>query len=64
MIGYWCLTNVNQEFESYREIYHKKWENNTNGGTKVAILLELLEVLEHKGRHILSRLVRIGFDNC
>ena len=55
---------MNQEFESYREIYHKKYKYNTNGGAKVAVLLELLEVLECKGRHISRELVRIGFNNC
>jgi len=59
----WIITDEFKRTNLENRLYHKKWENNTPRGTKVAILLELLEVLECKGRHILSRLVMIRFDN-
>jgi len=44
-------------------MYHKKWSQNTICSTKVIVLLDLLEVIERKGRNMTYGLITIGFDN-
>ena len=61
--GFWYLTSMNREFEVVREVYYKRWELNSIGGVEVLTLLELISILEIKGQHINSGLVRIAFDN-
>ena len=46
-----------------KELYHKKWNQNTVVGAKVIILLKLLEILERKGQNISHSLVVIGVNN-
>ena len=44
-------------------IYHKNWIGNTIIEVETIILLELIEVIERKGRHITRGKLLIGFDN-
>ena len=44
------------------KLYYKTWEQNTLGLAEVIILLELITVIERKGRNISQGKVRIGMD--
>ena len=44
-------------------MYHKNWESNTAIGAETIMLLELMEVLLRKGKHIRHGKIRIGFYN-
>ena len=43
-------------------LYHKDWIDNTSGSAKVVVLLELITILEEKGRHMQSGKIIIGID--
>ena len=61
--GFWIITNNDKRVRTENVLYHKKWEKNTPGMAEVIILLELITVLEKKGRHMQSGGIKIGFDN-
>jgi len=44
-------------------MYHKRWRENTAGAAEVLVMLELITVLERRGRHINQGSITIGFDN-
>ena len=52
MGGCWIFTDLQKNFKQERMLYHKNWEDNTSGCAEVIVLLELITVLEKKGRHI------------
>ena len=62
MGGYWIISNENKSFKKENELYHKRWIENNSGVAEVIVLLELLEVIEAKGRHIDEGEITIGFD--
>ena len=43
--------------------FFKEWKHNTAIGAETIVLLDLLEVMERKGRHTTSAKIKIGFDN-
>jgi len=49
--------------EGFWIMYYKKWEYNTSYVAEAIVLLELLEVLERKGKHIKEELVIVTFDD-
>ena len=63
MGGYWIIINKEQTIEVKNTLFHKNWDDNTYKGAEAIILLELIEVIEKKGRHILSGKMTIGLDN-
>jgi len=63
MTGYWCIQDGNQNTLTENLLYHKEWMENTAKGAETITLLELIEVLGRKGKHITSRKIQIGFDN-
>ena len=63
MKGRWIIDNKENITEIYGELYHKKWNNNILGVAKVITLLELITVLERRGKHIEHGKIEIGFDN-
>ena len=52
MGGCWIFTDLQKNFKQERILYHKNWEDNTSGCAEVIVLLELITMLEKKGRHI------------
>ena len=52
MARYQYLTDINKKVELVREEYHTRWYQNTIYRAEAIVLLELLKVLERKGRHI------------
>jgi len=62
MGGYWIITNVEKSVKKENILYHKQWEDNNSGVTEVLILLELLPMIESKGRNIEFGEISIGFD--
>ena len=63
MGGVWIITDTEKKFEVCNELHHKKWEDNTSGVAEVIVLLELITVLERRGRRITNGKIRIGFNN-
>ena len=63
MGGVWMLTDTKRTFEISNELYHKRWGDNTPGVAEFLVLLELITVIERRGRHISNGKITIGFDN-
>ena len=62
MGGCWIISDKNKSFEKEHVLYHKRWIENNSDVAEVLVLLELLEVIEAKGRHINEGEINIGFD--
>ena len=62
MGGCWVLTDRNNNFKIEKTLCHKEWGHNSAGTAEVLVLLELIEVLEAKGRQITEGEISIGFD--
>ena len=60
---YWIITNEQQSFQLSNHLYSKQWEKNTPCSTKAIVLLELIEVLYNKGKHIESGLIKVFINN-
>ena len=56
------ISDENKSFKKEHVLYHKKWIDNNSGVAEVIVLLQLLEVIEAKGRHINEGEINIGFD--
>ena len=63
MAGYWCIKDIDQRLLIHNTIYHKEWKDNTCKGAEAITLLELIEVIVTKGKHIPTGKIKIGFDN-
>ena len=63
MGGRWILSNRQRSVEISGELYHKEWNDSTAGIAETITLLELLSVIERRGRHIENGSVDIAFDN-
>ena len=57
------ITDTEERIRIENVLYYKQQEENTPEVAEVMVLLELIVVLEKKGRHIQSGEIRIGFDN-
>ena len=44
-------------------LFYKEWGANTIAGAEVITLLEMLEVIRKKIKHIQQGSIKIGFDN-
>ena len=62
MGGCWIISDENKSFQQKHELYHKEWIDNNSGVAEAIVLLQLLEHIEEKGRHINEGAIRIGFD--
>ena len=62
MEGWWTLTNKNKSFKNEKGTHSSNWEDNSSGCAEVTVLLELVTVLEKKGRQITQGEITIGFD--
>ena len=62
MAGCWIIANESEVDLENHEIYHKRWYQNTSGAAEVLILLELIKVIERKGRNINHGKITIGID--
>ena len=62
MGGWWILTSKDKSFKLEKGLFSRNWEDNSSGCAEVIVLLELMTVLEEKGRHIMEGEVTIGFD--
>ena len=63
MGGYWKIINTEIKYEISNTLYHKEWGKNTVVGAEVIVMLELLVVLEKKGKNINEGKVIVGLDN-
>ena len=52
MARYWFIIDIDQEIKLEKEVYYKKWNNNIVVKAEAITLLELLEIIERKDRHI------------
>ena len=55
------VNKENKELLS-NKLHHKNWIDNTSGSAEVIVLLELITILEKKGRNIQEGKVVIGID--
>ena len=62
MGGAWIIKNNEGDELLSNEIYYKEWSNNSNAFAEAITLLELIQVIERKSRHISSRKIVIVLD--
>ena len=62
MGGCWALADVDKKFKQENLLQHKSWEDSASGVANIEVLLELMIMLEHKGRHVTEGEIKIGFD--
>ena len=58
----WIIANVEKKELISNELYHKEWEHNTSESAEVIVLLELITLLEKKGKGISRGKIVIGVD--
>ena len=61
--GCWIIANNANKDVLSREMHHKRWEHNSSGSAEAIVLLELLAVLEKRGRNMNNGKIAIGIDN-
>ena len=59
----WVMSNMNKRELLSNQLYHKHQINNMAGIAEVIMLLELITVIERKGRGIEEGKIVIGIDN-
>ena len=57
------VSNKNRTLKIKNKIHHEEWGNNILGIAEVAVLLELVIVIERRGRRIQHRKFKISFDD-
>lgn len=62
MGGWWILTSKDKLFKLENGLFSRNWKDNSSGCAEVIVLLELMTVLEKRGRYIVEGQVAIGFD--
>jgi len=62
MGGAWIIKNNEGDELLSNEIHHKEWNNNSNVSAEAIMLLELIQVIEWKSRHISSGKIVIALD--
>ena len=56
------MTDTDKNFKLEKTLFYQSWEDNSSGCAEIIVLLELITVLEKKGRHINHGEINIGFD--
>ena len=62
MGGSWIIGDKDNRRLLGNKLYHKDWRENTSGAAEVIVLLELMTVIQKKGRNINSGKITIGVD--
>ena len=62
MGGSWIIGNKENKCLLSNRLHHKDWRENTSGAAEVIVLLELITILERKGRNVNSGKIVIGVD--
>ena len=55
--------DTERKYKISTKLYHKKWKDNTSRVAKTIVLIELITVLERRGRNIWNEKIRIEFNN-
>ena len=63
MIGHWRIKIIDRSIKLKNTLFCKEWEENTIVGAEVITLLEILEVIHKKSKHMQHGSIKIGFDN-
>jgi len=63
MARFWYIKDSENKSLLQNLIYHREWQNNSTEEAEAITLLELMEVIERKGKHIREEKIQIGFDN-
>ena len=63
IIGYWRIESTDWSIKLENMLFYKEWGANTIAGAEVITLLEMLEVIRKKIKHIQQGSIKIGFDN-
>ena len=61
-MGGQIIVNTERRELVSNKLYHKNWIHNTSGSAEVMVLLELITLLEKKGRNIREGKIVIGID--
>ena len=61
--GFWIISDITKEYEMKYRMYFKTWSLNTPKGTEVTTLLDLIEIVYRKLRHLTSRRIQIFHNN-
>ena len=64
MAGYWTMQDLNQELLLHHHVYHKEQNENMVVRAEAITLLELIKIVERKGRGITHGRLVIRVDNC
>ena len=59
----WIVSNKNKTIEIKNELHHKEWCDNASGIAEVIVLLQLVMVIEQRGRCIQYGKIEISFNN-
>ena len=54
MGGWWILMSKDKPFKIEKGLFSRNWEDNSSGCAEAIVLLELMTVLEKRGRHIVE----------
>jgi len=63
MTGHWIIASTNENIRIENTIFHRSWGNNTIVGAEAITLLELVEVISRKSKHISHGSIEIAVDN-
>ena len=64
MGGCWIIAQSNRKVTFLKsKLYHNQWNDNTSGIAEVLTLLDLISVIETRGKHIQQGKIKIAFDN-
>ena len=63
MTGHWIIETIDRSTKLENTLFHKEWGANTIVGAEVITLLEMLEVIHKKSKHMQHGSIEIGFDN-
>ena len=63
MAGHWRIESTDRSIKLKNTLFHKEQGANTIVGAEVVTLLEMLEVIHKKSKHMQQGSIKIGFDN-
>ena len=59
----WIIILITRLAKIKHKIYLKQWSKNTNKGVEAIVLLDLIQIINQKSRHIDSGSIKIYTDN-
>jgi len=63
MGGFWIIISFTRSAEIKNKMCSKQWSKNANKGAEAIVLLDLIQIINKKSRHIDSGSIKICTDN-